>query len=60
MSDSLQPYELYSLPGSSVHGIIQARIPELIAISSSGGSFQPRDQTHVSYVSCIGKRSLYH
>jgi len=48
MSDSLQLYELYSLPGSSVQGIIQARIPELVAISSSRGSSQPRDQTQVS------------
>ena len=48
MSDSLQLYELHSLPGSSVHGIIQARILELVAISSSRGSSQPRDQTQVS------------
>ena len=39
-----------SPPGSSVHGILQARILELIAISSSRGSSQPRDQTHISYV----------
>ena len=35
----------YSLPGSSVHGIFQARILEWIAISSSKGSSWPRDQT---------------
>ena len=40
--------------GSSVHGIFQARILEWVAISSSRGSSQPRDQTHISYVSCIG------
>ena len=34
-----------SLPGSSVHGILHARILELIAISSSRGSSWPRDQT---------------
>jgi len=34
-----------SLPGSSVHGILQARIIEWIAISFSKGSFRPRDQT---------------
>ena len=34
-----------SLPGSSVHGILQARIPEWIAISFSRGSSQPRDRT---------------
>ena len=36
-----------SLPGSSVHGIFQARILEWVAISSSRGSSQPRDQTQV-------------
>ena len=43
----------YSPPGSSVHGIFQARILEWIAISSSRGSSQPRDQTCISCVSCI-------
>ena len=33
----------YSLPGSSVHGILQARILEWVAISSSRGSSQPRN-----------------
>ena len=37
-------------PGSSVHGISQARILEWVAISLSRGSSQPRDQTQVSYV----------
>ena len=45
----------YSLPGSSVQGILQARILEWVAISSSRGSSQPRDQTYISYVSCIGR-----
>ena len=40
-----------SLPGSSVHGILQARILEWIAISFSRGFSQPRDQTQVSYIS---------
>jgi len=31
-----------SLPGSSVHGLFQARIPEWVAISFSRGSSQPR------------------
>ncbi|XDA77940.1 hypothetical protein R6Z07M_008007 [Ovis aries] len=44
-----------SLPDSSVHGVLQARILKWVAISSSRGSSQPRDQTHVSYVSCIGR-----
>ena len=37
-------------PGSSVHGVLQARILEWVAISSSRGSYLPRDQTHVSYI----------
>ena len=48
-----------NLPGSSVHGIHQARILEWVAMSSSRGSSQPRGQTHVSYVSCIGRWVLY-
>ena len=42
--------------GSSVHGILQARILEWAALPSSRGSCRPRDQTHVSYVSCIGRQ----
>ena len=38
VSNSLQPHGLYSPPGSSVHGILQARILEWVAISSSRGS----------------------
>ena len=49
-----------SQPDSSVHGILQARILEWVAISFSRGSFWPRDWTHISYISCIGKRILYH
>ena len=48
-----------SPPGSSVHGILQARILVWVAMSSSRGSFQPKDQTRVSYVSCVGRRSLF-
>ena len=36
-----------SLPGSSVHGILQATILEWVAVPSSRGSSWPRDQTHV-------------
>ena len=36
-----------SLPGSSVHGIFQARVLEWVAVSFSRGSSQPRDQTRV-------------
>ena len=51
-----------SPPGSSVHGIFQARILEWVAMSSSRGSSRPRDGTHVSVSCgpCTGKRSLYH
>ena len=49
-----------SPPGSSVHGIFQARTLEWDAISSSRGSYRPRDRTEVSYVSCIGRWILYH
>ena len=45
-----------SPPGSSVHGIFQARIVEWFAISFHRGSSQPRDQTRVSCVSCIAGR----
>ena len=49
-----------SPPDSSVHGILQARILEWIAISSSRGSSWPRDQTRIFYVSCMGSWILYH
>ena len=42
-----------SLPGSTVHGIFQARIREWVAISFSRGSSQPKDRTQVS---CIAGR----
>ena len=45
-----------SPPDSSVHGILQARILERVAISSSRGSSQPRDQTCISHISCIAGR----
>ena len=40
-----------SPPGSSVHGIFQARVLKWVAISSSRGSSQPRDQTCISCIS---------
>ena len=46
----------YSLPGSSVHAIFQARILEWVAISFSKGSSRPRDQTHGSCGSCTAGR----
>ena len=44
-----------SLPGSSVHGIFQARILEWVAIFFSRGSSQRRDRTQVSLI--VGRRS---
>ena len=44
-----------SLPTSSVHGILQVRILEWVAVSCSGGSSQSRDRTQVS---CIAGRFL--
>ena len=46
-----------SPPGSSIHGNLQARILEWVAIPFFQGSSRSRDQTHVS---CIGRRVLYH
>ena len=48
-----------SLPGSSVHGILQARILKWVAMSSSRECSQPRDQTCISSVSRISRRVLY-
>ena len=41
-----------SPPGSSDQGILQARILEWVVISSSRGSFQARDRTRISCISC--------
>ena len=49
-----------SLPGSSVYGIIPAKILELVAISSSRESSWPKDPTCISYSPCIGRWILYH
>ena len=50
MINSLRPHGLYGLPGSSVHGIFQARILEWVAISFSRRSSWPRDWTWVSRI----------
>ena len=47
-------------PGSSVHGISQARILEWVAISFSKGSSWPRVRTCISGVFYIGGQILYH
>ena len=59
MYDSLQI--LWTITSqATAHGILQARILERVAMPSSRRSSQPRDQTHISYVSCIGRWILYH
>ena len=52
VSNSCDPMDC-SPPDSSVYGIFQARILEWVAMSSSRGSSQLRDQTHIS---CIAGR----
>ena len=52
VSDSCNPMD-FSLPGSSVYGILQTVIVEWVAISFSRGSSQPQNQT---WVSCIAGR----
>ena len=47
-------------PGSSVHGILQARILEWDAVSYARGSSWPKDRTCVFCVSCIDRWILYH
>ena len=49
-----------SPPDSSVHGLLQARILEWVAIASSRVCSQPRDWTCVCYIFCIGRQVLYH
>ena len=52
------PMDCYP-PGSSLHGILQARILEWVALFFSRGSFRPRDQTRIFCVSCTGRWVLY-
>ena len=55
VSDSLRRMNR-SPPGSSVHGILQARLPEWVAIHSlSRGSSWPRDRTYICFVSCTDR-----
>ena len=49
-----------SPPGSSVYGIMQARILEWIAISLSTAPSTLRDWIQVSSISCGNRRVLYH
>ena len=47
-------------PGSSVHGILQARILEWVAIASPGDLPDPGIEPTSLHVSCIGRQILYH
>ena len=57
---------LFATPWTVAHqaplsmGIFHTRILEWVPTPSSRGSSWPRDQTQISYVSCIGRRVLYH
>ena len=44
-----------SPPGSSVRGILQARLLEWVAVPSSW-----EDQTHISYICCTDRQVIYH
>ena len=44
---------------SSVHGIFLVRILEWVVITFSRGSPWPRNQTHISCISCVGRRVFY-
>ena len=46
----------YSLPDFSVHGILQARIREWVAMPSSRRCSRPRDWTHICCISCVTGR----
>ena len=48
-----------SPPGSSVHGIFQARILEWVAIFFYRGSSQPRDRTGISCISYVGRQVFF-
>ena len=54
------PMDCSPWTGSFIHGILQARTLEWVAVPSSRGSSRLRDWTHVSYISCIGRQVLYH
>ena len=49
-----------SPPGSSVYGILQARILEWVSMLSSRGFSRPTDRTQICYISCFGRQVLYH
>ena len=58
--------QLLETPGTVAHQaplsleILQVRILEWVAVLSSRESSGSRDQTNISFISCIGKQALYH
>ena len=50
----------HSLPGSSVHGILHAKILKWVAMLPSRGIFPTQGSEPCLYVSCIGRQVLYH
>uniref|UniRef100_A0A8B9XQD1 Guanine nucleotide-binding protein subunit gamma n=1 Tax=Bos mutus grunniens TaxID=30521 RepID=A0A8B9XQD1_BOSMU len=58
VSDSMRPRGLYSLPGSSVHGIFQARILEGVSSHSLLQGILPTQGLNTSLLHC--KQILYH
>ena len=58
--DCISPGFSRILQARILHGILQARILEWVAISFSRASSWPRDWNCVSYISCTGRRVLYH
>ena len=60
LTPCIDPMDYKTPADYSVHGILQARILEWVAMPSSRGSSGPRDQTRVSCISCIGRCVLYH
>ena len=63
---SLHHVWFFAIPWTVAHqaplpmGIFHTRILEWIPMPSSRGSSQPKDQTRISYVYCIGRQVLYH
>ena len=57
MLSGFRHVRLFAVPWTIAHQVPLSMVfsrQEWIPISFSGGSFRPRDRTHISYVSCIG------
>ena len=60
MLSSFSHVPLFVTLWTPIQGIFQARILEWVVILYSRGSSQARDQTRISYISCISRWVLYH